>query len=280
MSPVIKAIGTDTRCAVHQCVMGVSQVWLCTWTGNSHTYYYLDPWRKRRLVPRRVSFISRLLRWRIPLGVNSNLNFNLLQIKVGIFLIIKTFVFFLQLQTLLNCCCRRKAFLASMTKLVGACQLLALRDQSSAQEVLCLMLEWSLLEQHSADDSQQSIEERNPLPLQVATTLQSTESGRKRYFELCDKQLHLKELVSFSIFCFFFTYLLSWLLSIKRKQKSWSLGELLIVDSETRFDASVSVAKNDAHYGYRFLGSRRPCKARLVSNKIDLSDSSLMHRWA
>ena len=82
-----------------------------------------------------------------------------------------------------------------MTKLVGACQLLALRDYSSAQEVLCLMLEWSLLEQHSADDSQQSVEERNPLPLQVATTLQSTESGRKRYFELCDKQLHLKELV-------------------------------------------------------------------------------------
>ncbi|XP_057377088.1 C-Maf-inducing protein-like [Daphnia carinata] len=95
------------------------------------------------------------------------------------------------LKTLLDCCCRRKAFLASMTKLVGACQLLALRDHSSAQETLCLMLEWNLLE---ADNSQCGTEERDSLPLQVATTLQSTESGRRLYFELCDRQLHLKEL--------------------------------------------------------------------------------------
>ena len=95
------------------------------------------------------------------------------------------------MQTLLDCCCRRKAFLAGMTKLVGACQLLALRDQSSAQEVLCLMLEWGLLETAATGGS-----DDNALPLQVATTLQSTESGRLRYFELCDRQLHLKELVS------------------------------------------------------------------------------------
>lgn len=86
-----------------------------------------------------------------------------------------------------------------MTKLVGACQLLALRDQVSAQEALCLMLEWSLLEpagyNSGGEDEQGSVE--NSLPLQVATTLQSTESGRNRYFELCDRQLHLKELVSF-----------------------------------------------------------------------------------
>lgn len=103
-----------------------------------------------------------------------------------------------QLKTLLDCCCRRKAFLASMTKLVGACQLLALRDHSSAQEALCLMLEWNLLESNPADDCHSSNggpEERNSLPLQVATTLQSTESGRRLYFELCDRQLHLKELV-------------------------------------------------------------------------------------
>lgn len=80
-----------------------------------------------------------------------------------------------------------------MTKLVGACQLLALRDHASAQEVLCLMLEWSLLEPPGSNDDPGSVE--NALPLQVATTLQSTESGRRRYFELCDRQLHLKELV-------------------------------------------------------------------------------------
>lgn len=55
------------------------------------------------------------------------------------------------------------------------------------------MLEWSLLD---GGDGQQSGDERGSLPLQVATTLQSTESGRKKYFELCDRQLHLKELVS------------------------------------------------------------------------------------
>lgn len=86
-----------------------------------------------------------------------------------------------------------------MTKLVGACQLLALRDHSSAQEALSLMLEWNLLE-GNAEDSNTSgggggPEEGSSLPLQVATTLQSTESGRRLYFELCDRQLHLKELV-------------------------------------------------------------------------------------
>lgn len=85
-----------------------------------------------------------------------------------------------------------------MTKLVGACQLLALRDHSSAQETLCLMLEWNLLE--SAEDTNTSCDERNSLPLQVATTLQSTESGRRLYFELCDRQFHLKELVTQSQF--------------------------------------------------------------------------------
>lgn len=97
-----------------------------------------------------------------------------------------------------------------MTKLVGACQLLALRDHSSAQETLCLMLEWNLLEISATTTSDEtnnssshpcggSVEERNSLPLQIATTLQSTESGRRLYFELCDRQLHLKELVNSSI---------------------------------------------------------------------------------
>ena len=82
-----------------------------------------------------------------------------------------------------------------MTKLVGSCQLLALRDHSSAQEALCLMLEWNLLETNG-EETGVGPDERNSLPLQVATTLQSTESGRRLYFELCDRQFHLKELVN------------------------------------------------------------------------------------
>ena len=61
------------------------------------------------------------------------------------------------------------------------------------------MLEWSLLENKTGDGNTtggDSGEDHNTLPLQVATTLQSTESGRQRYFELCDRQLHLKELVT------------------------------------------------------------------------------------
>ena len=60
------------------------------------------------------------------------------------------------------------------------------------------MLEWSLLENKTGDGSAttgDTVDDHNTLPLQVATTLQSTDSGRRRYFELCDRQLHLKELV-------------------------------------------------------------------------------------
>ena len=84
-----------------------------------------------------------------------------------------------------------------MTKFLGACQLLALRDQPSAQEVLCLMLEWSLL-----DGDVVVVDDVNVLSMQVVTTLQSTESGRIKYHELCERRLHLKELVIASFFSF------------------------------------------------------------------------------
>lgn len=71
------------------------------------------------------------------------------------------------------------------------------------------MLEWNLLEvadennsSHPSGGCGTSAEERNSLPLQIATTLQSTESGRRLYFELCDRQLHLKELVISNITSF------------------------------------------------------------------------------
>lgn len=86
------------------------------------------------------------------------------------------------METLLNCCCRRKRFIEQLLKQLGTCLLLALRGQPAAQQVLCLMLEWELLEQQDQR-------------LQLVTTLQSTSGGRERYYDLCRRQLHLKELV-------------------------------------------------------------------------------------
>ncbi|XP_064099710.1 C-Maf-inducing protein-like isoform X2 [Macrobrachium nipponense] len=85
------------------------------------------------------------------------------------------------LQTLISCCCKRKKFLGSLVKSLGACMLLALRGNITAQDVLCLMLEWELID--GADQS-----------LQVVTTLQSTPTGKRRYQALCDHQMHLREL--------------------------------------------------------------------------------------
>lgn len=85
------------------------------------------------------------------------------------------------LETIINCCCKRKKFLSLLTKSLGACMLLALRGNTTAQDVLCLMLEWKLI-----DGSDQG--------LQVVTTLQSTTSGKRRYQALCERQLHLREL--------------------------------------------------------------------------------------
>lgn len=86
------------------------------------------------------------------------------------------------LKTLLHCCCRCKWFLSQLTKeQLGACLLLALRGHSTAQEALCLMLEWELIEQEDQK-------------MQLVSTLQSTPSGRDNYTALCQRQLHLHEL--------------------------------------------------------------------------------------
>lgn len=178
MGSVIGSIGRDPRCSVHQCVLGIRE-------GKEGWFHVI-----------------------CPSSAACSDDGSLWASIVSCSLLLPIFCFRpvpnpsvwgtlkRQLQTLLDCCCRRKAFLASMTKLVGALQLLALRDHSSAQEVLCLMLEWGLLETATGpagSDEPGCVE--SALPLQVATTLQSTESGRRRYFELCDRQLHLKELV-------------------------------------------------------------------------------------
>ncbi|XP_076044287.1 C-Maf-inducing protein-like isoform X1 [Oratosquilla oratoria] len=85
------------------------------------------------------------------------------------------------LEVLINCCCKRKKFLRLLSKSLGACMLLALRGNTTAQDVLCLMLEWKQVD--GADQS-----------LQVVTTLQSTPTGKKRYQALCERQMHLREL--------------------------------------------------------------------------------------
>ncbi|KAJ9597873.1 hypothetical protein L9F63_011274, partial [Diploptera punctata] len=86
------------------------------------------------------------------------------------------------LTTLLHCCCRCKWFLSQLTKKqLGACLLLALRGHLAAQEALCLMLEWELIEQEDQK-------------MQLVSTLQSTPSGRENYTALCQRQLHLREL--------------------------------------------------------------------------------------
>lgn len=92
-----------------------------------------------------------------------------------------------QLGTLLHCCCKRKRFLSTLVaKQLGACLLLSLRDCEAAQLALCLALEWELI----AEPDQR---------LTVATTLQSTPAGSRSYQALCERQLHLQELVSPSL---------------------------------------------------------------------------------
>lgn len=88
------------------------------------------------------------------------------------------------LKNLIDCCCRRKRFyqslIASKTT-IDACILGALRGDETCQLILCDMLEMELA---INDDMQQ----------QMVTSLQSTESGRNSYEDLCQRQLHLAEL--------------------------------------------------------------------------------------
>ena len=61
--------------------------------------------------------------------------------------------------------------------------LLALRENEAAMDVLCAVLEFEIIE--SAD-----------LKMQMITTLQSTEQGKRMYAALCERQIQLRELVS------------------------------------------------------------------------------------
>lgn len=85
------------------------------------------------------------------------------------------------LHGLIRCCCRRKKFLQNTLKMIGPWQLLALRENETAMDVLCAVLEFEVCES-------------NDLKMQIITTLQSTTRGKHMYADLCDRQIQLKEL--------------------------------------------------------------------------------------
>ncbi|GFN79289.1 C-maf-inducing protein, partial [Plakobranchus ocellatus] len=85
------------------------------------------------------------------------------------------------LNTLMKCCCKRKKFLISISKMIGPVMLLALRDNYAAMEVLCSMLELEVVESHD-------------MKMQMITTLQSTCEGKRMYAQLCEKQIAIKEM--------------------------------------------------------------------------------------
>lgn len=85
------------------------------------------------------------------------------------------------LNTLMKCCCKRKKFLISISKMIGPVMLLALRDNFAAMEVLCSMLELEVVESHD-------------MKMQMITTLQSTCEGKRMYAQLCEKQIAIREM--------------------------------------------------------------------------------------
>ncbi|KAJ8281224.1 hypothetical protein GJAV_G00065000 [Gymnothorax javanicus] len=85
---------------------------------------------------------------------------------------------------LMGSCYKTKKFLLSLAEnKLGPCMLLALRANKTMVEILCLMLEYNIIEN---DDTQ----------LQIISTLESTEDGLCMYEQLCDRQRELRELQS------------------------------------------------------------------------------------
>uniref|UniRef100_A0A3P8UJE0 C-Maf-inducing protein PH domain-containing protein n=1 Tax=Cynoglossus semilaevis TaxID=244447 RepID=A0A3P8UJE0_CYNSE len=88
---------------------------------------------------------------------------------------------------LMGSCYKTKKFLLSLAEnKLGPCMLLALRGNQTMVEILCLMLEYNIIENK---DTQ----------LQIISTLESTQVGLRMYEQLCDRQRELKELVSLSV---------------------------------------------------------------------------------
>ena len=87
-----------------------------------------------------------------------------------------------QMDRLVRCCGGRKSFLTSQLDRIRApCLLMALRESSSCQDVLCSVLELD-------------VERDRDYQLQIISTLQSTGSGKQKYAALCERQIALREL--------------------------------------------------------------------------------------
>uniref|UniRef100_A0A3Q3QJS2 PH domain-containing protein n=1 Tax=Monopterus albus TaxID=43700 RepID=A0A3Q3QJS2_MONAL len=83
---------------------------------------------------------------------------------------------------LMGSCYKTKKFLLSLAEnKLGPCMLLALRGNQTMVEILCLMLEYNIIDNK---DTQ----------LQIISTLESTHVGLRMYEQLCDRQRELKEL--------------------------------------------------------------------------------------
>lgn len=89
-------------------------------------------------------------------------------------------LYILMLTRLIGCCCRRKQFLQMNMKMIGAWQLLALRENETAIDVLIALLEYDLLEEDTL------------LKEGVIVTLKSTTSGEVVYSNFCQQQLLLE----------------------------------------------------------------------------------------
>uniref|UniRef100_A0A665VA92 C-Maf-inducing protein n=1 Tax=Echeneis naucrates TaxID=173247 RepID=A0A665VA92_ECHNA len=83
---------------------------------------------------------------------------------------------------LMGSCYKTKKFLLSLAEnKLGPCMLLALRGNQTMVEILCLMLEYNIIDNK---DTQ----------LQIISTLESTQVGLRMYEQLCDRQRELKAL--------------------------------------------------------------------------------------
>ncbi|XP_034643964.1 C-Maf-inducing protein isoform X1 [Trachemys scripta elegans] len=83
---------------------------------------------------------------------------------------------------LMGSCYKTKKFLLSLAEnKLGPCMLLALRGNQTMVEILCLMLEYNIID-------------NNDTQLQIISTLESTDVGKRMYEQLCDRQRELKEL--------------------------------------------------------------------------------------
>ncbi|XP_045507541.1 C-Maf-inducing protein-like [Colias croceus] len=84
-------------------------------------------------------------------------------------------------QGLINCCCKRKSFLQSMSKQLPDFIIVAFTEHPAALESLCLMLEWEVA---SGEQTQ----------LEIIAALQGTQLGKQYYTDLCERQKTLQKL--------------------------------------------------------------------------------------